>query len=165
MANLTDGIIGVNLTDLTAGTTTDGDGAKFTLGLRRNGTDNSTWVYVQAGAAITQYDAVAIDENFQCVALTKALADAGHTIGVAQVAFTDNQFGWVPVQGSGNISVRVAANCAPDVQLYTTATAGVLDDTSASQTLIRGLVKIAAATASAESHECILANPSATATP
>lgn len=165
MAYLTDGKIGINLTDTTAGTTTDGADAKFSLGLRATGTDGSVWVYVQAGAAITQYSWVAIDENYQAVMGTKALADAGHQVGFAQVAFSDNDFGWVCVHAPGNITVRLLASCAADVQLYTTGTPGALDDTSASQTLIRGVVAVAAATNTASNREAIAVYPSGTATP
>lgn len=165
MAYVTDGKVGVDLTKQTAGTTTDGAGAEFALGTRVSATDGSEWVYVQAGEAIgTAAMAVAIDENFQAVKLTKALADAGHQIGFAQAAFDDNDMGWVPVHAPGNINIRVAASCAADVQLYTTSTAGVLDDTSASQTLIRGVVIVAAATNTASTREGIAAHPSGTAT-
>lgn len=165
MAYVTSGMIGVDLTKKTAGTTTDGAGAEFALGTRVTATDGSHWVYVQAGAAITQYSWVAIDENFQAVMGTKALADAGHQVGFAQVAFSDNDMGWVAVHAPGNITVRALASCAADVQLYTSGTAGALDDTSASQTLIRGVVLVAAATNTASSRECIAVYPSATATP
>jgi len=119
------------------------------------GTDNTEWVYVQASGAITQYDCVAIDENFQAAAMTKTLADAGHDVGFAQVAFVDNDYGWVACDGANN-SVRVAASCAADVSLYTTATAGVLDDTSASQTKIEGPVLVAAGTSAAVSAREVL---------
>lgn len=165
MAYVTSGQIGVNLDETTAGTTTNGVDAKFTLGQRVTANDASEWVYVQAGAAITQYSWVAIDENFQAVMGTKALADAGHGVGFAQVAFSDNDFGWVCVNGPGNITVRVLASCAADVQLYTSGTSGALDDTSASQTLIRGVVLVTAATNTASSREAIAVYPSATATP
>lgn len=165
MAYVTSGIAGTNLTKLTTGTTTNGEGAEFALGTRCTATDGSAWVYVQAGAAITQYSWLAIDENFQAVMGTKALADAGHEIGFAQVAFADNDMGWVCVHGPGNITARVLASCAADVQLYTTGTAGALDDTSASQTLIRGVVIVAAATNTASNREAIAVYPSATATP
>lgn len=166
MAFVTSGQLGVDLTALTTGTTTDGANALFQLGTRVTATDGSEWLYVQAGEAITQYMWVSIDENFQAVKGTKALADAGHGVGFAQVAFSDNDLGWVCVNGPGNITVRVAAACAPDVQLYTTATAGILDDTSASQTLIRGVVIVAlGATATASNREAIAVYPSATATP
>lgn len=164
MAYVTSGMVGVSLTELTAGTTTDGAGAKFALGTVVNGTDRTQWTYVQAGAAIGQYDWVAIDENFQAVKGTKALADAGHQVGFAQVAFADNDMGWVCTSGA-NITVNTLASCAADVQLYTSGTAGSLDDTSASQTLIRGVVQVAAATASAKPRECLAVYPSATATP
>ena len=164
MAYVTDGKIGINLAATTAGTTTDGAGAEFALGTRVTATDGSNWIYCQAGAAITQYSWVAIDENFQMVMGTKALADAGHGVGFAQVAFSDNDFGWVAVNAPGNINVRVLASCAADVQLYTSGTAGALDDTSASQTLIRGVVLVTAATNTASTREAIAVYPSATAT-
>lgn len=164
MAYITNGPAGASLTKLTAGTTTDGAGAEFALGTTAQGSDGSIWVYVQAGAAITQYQWVAIDENFQAVKGTKALADAGHAVGFAQIAFADNDMGWVCTHGA-NISVLTLASCAADVQLYTSGTAGSLDDTAASQTLIRGVVQVAAATASALARECLAVYPNATATP
>lgn len=160
MTYITSGIIGVSLTTTTAGTTTDGADAKFTLGQRASGSDNTEWVYVQASGAITQYDAVGIDENFQAAALTTAIADDGWQIGFAQVAFADNEFGWVCSRGA-NISARVAASCAADVALYTTATAGVLDDASTSQTKIDGVVAVTAVTAAAAT-EVIATYPKST---
>lgn len=165
MAYATDGTVGVDFSTTTAGTTTDGENALFSLGTRVTGTDGTSWVYVQASAAITQYDAVAITENFQATPLTKALADAGHMVGFAQVAFSDNDLGWVAVNGT-NITCRVAGSCAADVQLYTTGNAGILDDTSASQTLIRGVVAVTAnSTSAASTSEVIATYPSGTATP
>lgn len=166
MAFVTGGTIGVNLSETTAGTSTNGANARFRLGQIVTGSDGSRWIYVQAGSAITQYDCVAIDEDYQAVPITKALCDAGHQPGFAQVAFADNEFGWVATHMPGNGSVRCAASCAADVQLYTTGTAGVLDDTSASQTIIRGVVLAVAGTSGGVSaRECIAVNPSCTATP
>lgn len=166
MAYITTPLIGMNLTTLVAGTGTSFDqGAPIAVGQRAFGTDGSEWQYVHAAAAITQYSWVAIDENGEAVMGTKTLADAGHQVGFAQVAFADNDFGWVCVNGPGNINVRVLASCAADVQLYTSSTAGALDDTSASQTLIRGVVLVAAATNTASTRECIAVYPSSTATP
>lgn len=165
MAHVTSGLAGVSLTKLTTGTTTDGAGAEFALGTRVTATDGSVWVYVQAGAAITLASWVSIDENFQAVMGTKALADAGHGVGFAQIAFADNDMGWVCTHAHGNINTRVLASCTADVQLYTSGTAGALDDTSASQTIIRGVVLVAAATNTASTRECIAIYPSGTATP
>jgi hypothetical protein len=166
MAYVTSSIAGVSLTKLTTGTTTDGAGAEFALGTVVAGTDRSEWTYVQAGAAITKYSWVAIDENFQAVMGTKALADAGYGIGFNQVAFADNDMGWVCTGSNGNINVRLLNSCAADVQLYTSGTAGILDDTAASQTLIRGCVAVVAASNTAVGYrEAIAVFPSATATP
>ncbi len=164
MAYLTDGMIGVDLTATTAGTSTDGAGAEFTLGLTRRGTDDTLWCYVQAGAAVAQYAAAGLDENFQMVEITSTLARTGLTPAFPQVAFDDNDFGWVALNAGGSISVKLAASCAADVQLYTTATAGVLDDTATSTaSLVRGVVTIAASTSQASTREIIAANPSYTA--
>lgn len=166
MAYVTSGQIGINLSETTAGTTTDGADALFTLGQIVSASDSSMWQYVQAGEAIDQYMCVAIDENFQAKKVTTALAAAGHGIGFAQVAFDDNDFGWVCVHGPGNINVRLLNSCAADVQLYTSGTAGVLDDTSAGVTLIRGVVAVVAASnTSAGNRECIAVYPNGTATP
>lgn len=157
MAYPTDGKIGTKL----ATTTTD---PEFTLGTVTRGSDGSEWVYVQAGEAITQYMTVAIDENFQAVKVTTALAAAGHNIGSAQIAFANDDYGWVCTKAPGNVTVLVSADCAADVQLYTTSTAGVLDDTSAGVNLIRGMVLVAAATNTQSAREGILQNVSGTAT-
>jgi hypothetical protein len=120
---------------------------KFSLGTRLSGNDGTMFVYVQANGAITQYDCVAIDESYQAAPATKALVDVGHRIGFAQVAFADNDYGWVALSGSGsNMKVRVQASCAADVPLYTSATGGILDDASTSQTKIDGVVAVTAVT-------------------
>lgn len=153
MANTTDGVIGVDLTKVTAGTTTDGVDRQFKLGTIHFGTDSQEYVYLQAGAAIstltTEPFALGIDENYQAVKLTKALADAGHAIGFApQQVIADNAFFWGIRLGS-NFNIRVAANCAADAALFTTSTAGVLDDASSSQTRVGNVVIVASASVTA----------------
>lgn len=147
-----DGSIGVDFDERTAGTGTSFDeGGKHKLGRCVKGTDDTEYMYVHAGAAITLYDAVAIDENFEAVPLTSALAKAGHKVGFAQTAFDDNDFGWVAIKGN-NINGRMAAECAPDIALYTSGTAGVLDDDSSSvYAKIHGVVIVATATATGAS--------------
>lgn len=102
-------------------------------------------IYAQAGEAIAQYDAVAIDEDGQAMKLTKALADAGHTIAIAQVGLADNEYAWFLTDGVGEVNVLIS--CAPDVALYTSGTAGKLDDTSSSQTKVVGIKITSLATA------------------
>lgn len=144
-------IIGVDLSSTTAGTTTDGAGAKFALGTQVTGNDGSVWIYVQASGAITQYSYVCINNEFQAALGTKALVDQGMEIGIAQVAFDDNDFGWVLVKGTGaQYKVNVLISCTASVLLSTTATPGFLDDTAATatQTTILGLQLQSSATAS-----------------
>ena len=167
MAYVTSGMAGVSLTKLTTGTTTDGAGAEFALGTRATATDGSEWVYVQAAAALAIYSCLAIDENFQASLVTSTLAKAGYSIGFNQVAFADNDMGWVACNAPGNINVRLLTSCAADVQLYTSASAGILDDTATSTAcLIRGVVAVVAASATAVGYrEAIAVYPSATASP
>lgn len=134
MAYLTNGIIGADLD-------TESDSATFDLGTRATGTDGTEWVYVQANGAITQYDCVSIDENYQATAMTTALGNTGSRVGFAQIAFTDNYYGWVAIGGS-NITVRCEVATA-DQTLRTTVSAGVLSTAStASAVKFAGLVAV-----------------------
>ena len=135
-------LAGVSLTTTTAGTTTNGEDAKWTLGTQGIGNDGSEWLYVQANGAISQYAGVAVDGAFQAASVTTALMAEGLTFAVAQVAFADNEFGWVCTQGSGTQKVLVRGSCASGVPLYTdVSAAGFLDDSAtATQSLIEGIV-------------------------
>ena len=125
---------------------------------RAMGSSNSEWVYVQASGAIAQYACVAIDEDGTARQITDTLAATSQLVGFAQIAFADNEYGWVATKGS-DISVLVKASCAADAILFTTASAGVLDDASASagSMQIHGVVAVAAATASGTQAEEIIA--------
>lgn len=136
MAYLTDGKIGVNLTDVSS-TISDSLGNTYT------GDDGARYMYVKAGAAITQYDTVTVDEDFTASAATKAAIDDGHDVCFAQVAFATNQYGYV--MAKGRPTIRVAGSCAADVALYTTSTAGVLDDSSTTtQSRVAGITIVSA---------------------
>jgi hypothetical protein len=99
--------------------------------------DGNEWVFVEASTSITQYDAVWVKSGYKMAQLTEALAKTGGDIAFAQYAFAIGEFGWVMARGRP--TVRVAADCQPSVPLYTTATAGVLDDATTS-VMIQGLV-------------------------
>lgn len=162
MPYVTSGAIGVDLTSTSAGTTTAGANAKFTLGTKITGTDGTEWVYVQATGAITQYDCVAIDENFQASTVTSALGGTGQTPGFAQVAFADNDFGWVALSGT-NISVRANISCAADALLYVGCTgisAGVVDDASVTgRVTLQGVVLVTAGGTAVGAKEIIAVSP------
>lgn len=159
-AYVTTPIGGATPSRVTAGTTTDGVGAEWALGTRMVGIDGQEYVYVQAGAAIStttnQPFTLAVDENYQAVKITKALASAGHMIAVApQQIISDNDFFWAITRGS-NFNMKVAVSCAADVNLWTTATAGVLDDTSgASHVVVLGVKLVVAASASASAGSTV----------
>jgi mannose-6-phosphate isomerase-like protein (cupin superfamily) len=124
----------------------------FALGTIVCGTDSSgnysaEYMYVRADEAIDQYDAVKIDDDYECSALTTAISGVEPTmVGVAQVAAADTEYFWVVISGSGTVSCISSGSAAADVKLYTTATAGFLDDASTSTDLVQG-IKLTAANA------------------
>jgi hypothetical protein len=135
---------------------------QFALGDRAYGSDHTEWVYVQANGAITQYACVGVDENFQASNVTSAIGDAGWLPGFAQVAFTDDYYGWVATKGS-NIYV-LAISALPDAQLYVGASgisAGVVCSTSdTSRILLNGVVLVTTASAgTSEAIEILATNP------
>lgn len=126
----------------TAATTTTKEHA---LGTMAEGSDGTKWIYVVSSGAITQYQAVGINEDYDAYSLTRTLAAQSDQVGFAQVAFGSGEYGWVAIKGS-NIKVRVKASCLADAQLYTTASAGVLDDASSTSALkIDGVVLVSSA--------------------
>lgn len=143
MANVnfaTGGVLQANLgaTDLTQ---------RFPLGARAQGNDGSEWLYVYSTAAITQYFVVYVDSAYQAVPLSLTNAKTAGVLAVAQVAFATAEYGWVMTRGRP--LVRLAASCADDVPLFTTDTAGVLDDATASLTqfLVHGILADSSASA------------------
>ncbi len=169
MTRMTDGKIGVDITatnplytDATLPTTGPQQNMDFPLGDITHGADSTMWMFVQASATITQYQFVGIDENYQAAPLTKTMADDGWFIGIAQVAIADNDGAWVVVRGS-NVNGNVLASCAADAALYTTSTAGAVDDSSGGQTRIEGIVAVLInSTASATNTEIMMTWPRST---
>lgn len=140
-------IAGVDLSATPAGTGTSSDeGAEFTLGTCVFGPDGQEYIYVHAAAAISQYDFVTIDEDFEVTALALAAVQAGHQIGCAQVALADNDFGWVATKGS-NLQGNVDASTAADITLHVspdTSLPGQLGDRTSTSVRIEGVVAVAA---------------------
>jgi hypothetical protein len=153
-------LLGVSLTE-TPTTNSGGPFDGLPLGTTVKATDGTEYVRVQASGAIAQYDAVGIDENFAAAPLTTAMAGDGWFIGFAQVAFASADYGWVATRGS-NINCKVAAACAADVALFTTATAGTLDDATTT-TKIDGIVAVTAVGTAAGNVEIIATQPKSSA--
>lgn len=136
---------------------------QFAPGEPAKGADGTCWLYVQASGAIRASDVVAVDEDYTARAVTSALAGAGHKPGFAQVAFADNEYGWVATEGS-NININAASSCAADAKLYVGTTglsAGVVDDASATgRVTLQGVVLVTAnASSTTTALECIAHNP------
>lgn len=104
--------------------------------------DGGMAVYVRAGSEIAQFAAVAVQENHSVVNLTTGAATeatgSSRQIAFAQTSIASGRYGWV--QLSGRPKVKLAANAADQVVLFTTGTAGVLDDATISACLIAGVV-------------------------
>ena len=146
-------LIGAN----TAATSTT---AEFGLGDRHTDHDGKVWTYVQASASIAQYDVVTYDETYYTtVAPVSTSNDArGDKLGVAPVAFADNEYGWLQIYGP--CTLNVLASCAPNVELTTTATGGSLDDaTTASLIVADGIVTTAASVSVASAKAGVLNFP------
>lgn len=126
------------------------------VGTRMEGADGKVYIFVQAGGVIDASDAVGIDEDFQATALTTAAAEDGHKVGVAPVAFADNDYGWVQIRGV--CELNVAGAYAADGILYTTGTAGTLDDAVATTlSRIHGLIGTEAGTTGATTVAAFMA--------
>lgn len=99
----------------------------FPLGTRHTEANGKEYIYVKGGTGgLSANQASFIDEDFLAVAATTTLATYGGLVGVPSVAIALNSYGWAQVLG--NASLNVAASCAADARLNTTATAGRLDD-------------------------------------
>lgn len=123
-----DGRAGVNLT----ATYVSAGAAPFALGTTVRLNDGGTAMLVESSAsACSTFAAVVIGESYVATMLTTGVArSGGNQIAFAQTSIATGYCGWV--QFGGRPKANLAANCAPFVQLYTTATAGVLDDATVS---------------------------------
>lgn len=158
-----DGTIGVKLTDTYA----SAGALPFAEGFVVRGNHASTWMLVKATSTIAQYDAVAIlstvsasatgEVSIGAVPITTTNMAAANHVGFAQTAITSAQYGWVALSGNGlRVNCLIAAQ--PAVPLFTTATAGSLDDATASVGYVQGVQILSSAT-SASAPAAIVANP------
>jgi hypothetical protein len=109
--------------------------------------DGTVYKYFISSAAIAQYDVCTVSNANVAVSGTTTTSGAKPTLFcVPQFAVAAaNEYFWAPIgpiaqtsyDGSTTFKVNAALNCATDVKLYTTATAGVVDDTATD--LIAGL--------------------------
>lgn len=114
--------------------------------------DGSICMYVQATSTIAQYDACVIINTSSaagafigCVPVTTTNALTSQRLAFAQNAIASASYGWVYLSGN-NIRVKCAIACQPAVPLFTTATAGVLDDAVVTAGYCLGVVAMSSAT-------------------
>ena len=149
MAISTSNLIGVSL----GYTDTE---ASFKLGTTVNLDDGGQAVYVQAASAVALYDAVSVRGDNTVVPVTTTNSANSKVIGFAQVSIAAASYGWV--QLGGKPVVKLAASCLPAVPLYTTATAGTLDDAAVSGGLVAGIVALTTASG-ATALTCVAGYP------
>ncbi len=169
MANthfLTSGRMGGDLANVVSSAnnaTLNGSGRVHELGANASGTNNSNWLYVYASGSIAQYAVVGVEASGTASELTSTIA-RGTTpvnIGIAQIAFSAGDRGWVATGGS-QLTVLTTAVCTAGAKLFTTATAGRVSTAQATATdaQILGLVHNTTTGATASSSPCIAKNMS-----
>ena len=164
---VTDGKIGIDLT-ATYASTSAGSTSLFpvTPGSRVTTSNNGVYMFVRAESDIAAYDAVIMSTFADSASLTpvmravpvtttNAAALGYNMVGFAQNAIASSYYGWVGINGLLKVNLLIA--CNPKVPLYTTATAGKLDDTTVSAGYIQGIVANTSAT-SASAPYCMVNN-------
>ena len=147
-------LIGTNFTATTFATATNttpvlGGGKGFSVGTRAEDNNGKQYIFCQVNTAVAAYDVVYIpSDTFIAAGLTTATSAASEAIGVAQYALASGDYGWIQIYGA--CKVKALGACAKSVTLYSTTTAGSLDDATASNYEVRSI-------------QLLSTNPSATA--
>ena len=87
---------------------------------------DNTYVLVQADGDVSAGAFCIVTKHFEVDEATTTLADDSYPCCIPQVAIDDDEFGWGLIEGTGMVEVNT--NCAADVSLATTGTAGRIDD-------------------------------------
>ena len=149
MAISTSNLIGVSLgyTDTSP---------SFNLGTTVNLDDGGQAINEQAASTVATYSAVSVRVDNKVVPLTTTNSANSKAVGFAQVSIASAYYGWV--QLGGKPVVNLAASCLPAVPLFTTATAGVLDDATVTGGLVEGIVAVTTASG-ATALTCVAGYP------
>jgi hypothetical protein len=137
--------------------------ARIPVGTIVDVSDGARAIYVQATSTIAQYDAVivintssAAGASIGCVPVTTTNALTSQRLAFAQTAIASSSYGWVHLSGN-SIRVKALIACQPAVPLFTTATAGSLDDTTVTAGYCLGVVLMSSAT-SASAPPAVVGN-------
>lgn len=102
--------------------------APFAIGTEIINSSMGRAVYATASVAVNQGNVCVITKAYSAVPITSTIAATsfGLQLGVAMsTAMTTGQYGWFQTEGV-SAGITVTTSIAANVQLYTTATAGVL---------------------------------------
>lgn len=135
------------------------DKPQYTIGVHYEDGQGNAHFYAKAGAALSQYDAVYFrsGDKDMVKTTTAATRDRGGIVAAPQVAVPAGKFAFFQRQGFGRINV--GASCPKNKPLYTTATAGRLDDATA--TRIYGIELTVDRGGTAGDAPCYFSNPHA----
>jgi hypothetical protein len=141
---------------------TSTEGAEFPQGAKTEVVNSdrttATYVYVRAGSALTKGKVYRLDNGYECNAGVAADTSLGYHACIPQVAIASGGYGWAAIDGHvDHISVLSAAAAA--TSLYTSATAGALDDTSGSQARLEGQVVLDSVATSASTFPGTIVGP------
>lgn len=126
-------------------TSSDGTTAAFALGTTIE-VKGATYQYFIADGAIAAYALCTVQDDWDAQEGTTTTSGSKPTLCcIPQFAVADNEYFWAPVgpfgpyreDGSTNFKVLALTLCVHDVKLYTTATAGCIDDSATD--LVAGL--------------------------
>lgn len=147
----------------TSATGVAGWAPKVPVGTTVTLSDGGEAMYVRATSTIAQYDACIIintssatGASIGCVPVTTTNALTSQRIAFAQTAIASADYGWVHLKGN-DIRVKTLIACQPAVPLFTTATAGSLDDTVVTAGYCLGVVLMTSAT-SASAPPAVVGN-------
>lgn len=106
------------------------EGKGFNLGDRVQTPEGKEYVFVQASGAITGDGyVVSITSAYQAAMVdtdTASTVVQGLSVGVAETAFADDEYGWVQIYGA--CGIRTEQDAAANGKLGPTADAGQVDD-------------------------------------
>ena len=137
-------------------TTTYTDAA-FALGQRGVDVNGNEYVFLRADGAVSKGAACFIKNKGTEADEVTTANGAAKVICIAPVAVADNAYAWFCIHGNVEVETAVVAQGAG---LYTTGTAGRLDDSSASSALkLSGCVAQEAQATAGNLTECYLSYP------
>ena len=111
----------------------DGATAKFALGTRVSGSNDTEWVYVRANVALVTGSVLKVNTSFSAALSNGSLL--GKELAFSQGTFTASDYGFVAKRGI-SIYARVTAAVTAGVQLYlNNPGSGTIRQASATATL------------------------------